>query len=494
MKTTTILFFLFLWTNCLSQNNEFYRSQNGLIYSDSTIQKLKFIVDSLNLKFKVCELNRPYFSKFQSKAHFISLQKKEVIEAKRDIDANISFSDFEKKYIKAKIDKDLLVIKAKYKNYEGKDEIEFSSVSLNDDDGHELSFENNLESYHQPLKGKWIYQYDKKSTYSDESIEAFYFIEDFSQNPLPDTYAKMIQYSDCMVDTTTQIFYEKNDDESEIMTENSSKVESFLNFVNISTGNPEYQKINKHEKIELFYRKLQIWDSLRILKIDSLKNVNSKFDSLFNEAILEVLNNKNGNTNDEFEEYVGRYYSKKTELELKRNRRVIGSCSQDNSPRVHALNIAKLSAETINWEIFLRSHLDIMNDRFERVSDGNYAWANRKTYIRELEILDINVLDLILGISLRIENPSNNHYYGHIGRLGRALSETANSEQIETKMLEMISNKTLDDYNRIVIYYLYKNYNYHLEGKEKKEIVREKLKDAIKTLPEYLKVKMPVEK
>lgn len=90
----------------------------------------------------------------------------------------------------------------------------------------------------------------------------------------------------------------------------------------------------------------------------------------------------------DFEEYVSCYKSPKVALELKRSRIVVGGCSQDMSPRVHAMNIALLSAETINWEIFLRSHLDIMNDNFERMSDGSYAWAGRKTYIKELEVLD----------------------------------------------------------------------------------------------------------
>ena len=162
----------------------------------------------------------------------------------------------------------------------------------------------------------------------------------------------------------------------------------------------------------------------------------------------------------------------------------------DQSPRYHALNIAKLSAETVNWEIFLRSHLDIMNDRFERASDGSYAWGRRKTYIKELEVLDINVLDLLLGISLRVANPSSNHYYGSIGRLGRALSETSKSNEIESKMLQMISDDKLDNYNRILIYYLFRNYNYNLDNKKKQEENNIKLKTAVMTLPDYISSKI----
>ncbi|WP_315823059.1 hypothetical protein [Paraflavitalea speifideaquila] len=188
---------------------------------------------------------------------------------------------------------------------------------------------------------------------------------------------------------------------------------------------------------------------------------------MLQEAANEVL--EEGWSNDEFENYVATYYSKKTSLELKRGRRVVGMCSQDQRPRVHALNIAILSAETVNWETFLRAHLDIMNDRFDRASDGSYAWAARKTYIKELEVLDINLSDLMLGISLRINNPSANHYFGSIGRLGRALAESANSAGIEERMLTMIADKNLDTYNRLITYYLFLNYNYNLEDKVKRK-------------------------
>jgi hypothetical protein len=222
--------------------------------------------------------------------------------------------------------------------------------------------------------------------------------------------------------------------------------------------------------------------------VDSLKNHDEKFSNLLNEAVKEAI--IKGATNDEFEEYVGIYYSKKTELELKRNRIVVGGCSQDDSPIEHGLNIAKLAAETINWEIFLRSHLDIMNDRFERVSDGNYAWDQRKTYIKELEVLDINVLDLLLGISLRMENPSENHYYGAIGRLGMALSESKKASEIEAIMLKMVSDKQLDDFNRILIYNLFLSYNYNLDDKQKQIVNNKRLMTSVKNLPKYLATKI----
>jgi len=49
----------------------------------------------------------------------------------------------------------------------------------------------------------------------------------------------------------------------------------------------------------------------------------------------------------------------------------------DESPRTHARAIALLAAETNNWDILLRAHIDIMNDRFERRSDGSLDSFNR---------------------------------------------------------------------------------------------------------------------
>jgi hypothetical protein len=188
-------------------------------------------------------------------------------------------------------------------------------------------------------------------------------------------------------------------------------------------------------------------------------------------------------SNDTFEEYVARYVSAAEALELKRNRRVIGGCSMDNSPRIHAQNIAILSAETTKWEIFLRSHFDIMNDRFDRVSDGSWAYKDRQTYIRELEVLDINVPDLILGISLRVENPVENHYFGSIRRIGRALSETSANDLVETRMLDMIADYELDDFNRVLMYFLFDNYNYNLKDEIRKTANLEKLKKRFPKCP-----------
>jgi len=488
-QTLFLLFFSFPGFFCFAQSSEFEPYDNGLIYSDTTVKQLKYIVDSLNLKFRVCELDKVYLSKPQAKAHHVFLEKHDVKAAKADIEAGISYEDFLRKYKQAETVKELLVVKYKYQNYKGKNIIELSSVGFDDKYQYGFKFDgDDYGQYDKPLKDKWIYRYTNKSKYDSESISAFYFTEDFSKHPLPEKYARMVQYSDCMVDTSTQVFYESANESSIWSSARESAAPTkFMDYIDKSTNKPDYEEYEEKDQ-EKYWENYQLWDSLKFSRVDSLRKTDAHFATLLNEAVTEAL--ETGASDEDFELYVELYYSPKTALELKRNRIVVGGCSQDQSPRFHALNIARLSAETTSWELFLRAHLDIMNDRFDRVTDGSYAWEGRKTYIRELEVLDINVLDLLLGISLRIENPSSNHYYGSIGRLGRALSETRQADEIESKMLEMISDNTLDDYNRILMYYLFLNYNYNLENEDKQAKNKEKLAGAVKALPEYLSSKI----
>ncbi|MWB96510.1 hypothetical protein GON26_19270 [Flavobacterium sp. GA093] len=514
MKKLFVLMIL-IGFNMNAQNTEFKVYDNGLIYSENSVTKLKHIVDSLNLKFKVCEFNKTFLSYPQSKANFIRLDKKDVLKAKKDLENNISYSEFKAKYPKATFEENLMILKSNYTNYDNIENVKFSSLELGGNSNESITTtKQDADSYKNIFKGKWLFQYDEKTSYSNESLTAFYFIEEFKTKPIADKYARLIQYSDCLVDTTAQIFYDNAKDTGvRYLDTVPTKALKFQEYVDKVLKKPSFsdEKLNiiwgydemafdkkskkKNKKniidkelaereFELFRKNLENWESLKFTRCDSLRRADSNFSLMLDEALAEAKVNKS--SDDEFEEYVGRYISKDAELELKRNRRVIGGCSMDNSPRVHALNIAMLSAETIKWEIFLRSHLNIMNDRFDRASDGSYAQKERNTYIKEIEVLDINVLDLILGISLRIENPSKNHYFSSINRVGRALAESSNPKLVETTILDMIADNDLDDYNRVLMYYLFDNYNYNLTDVNAKNLNQTKLQLAVSKMPDYI--------
>jgi hypothetical protein len=195
---------------------------------------------------------------------------------------------------------------------------------------------------------------------------------------------------------------------------------------------------------------------------------------------------ENGNSDERLEFFVARYLSKADALKLMRSRKVIGGCSQDQSPRYHAMNICRLAAETAQWDIFLRSHLDIMNDRFERMSDGSYAWAKRKTYLKELEELDINAVDLLLGTCLRVDDVSENHYWGSVNRIGRALAEAQDRTELEKQILAMMNDDKLDLYNRLLMAYLYSNYAYNIEDAAEKDRKMVSLNEAVEKMPKEI--------
>jgi hypothetical protein len=120
------------------QRNELRVYPNGLIYSDSTIGRLKFIVDSLQLRFRHCDLTRDYFSVRQGKGQAIILNIGNIRAAFADIQRGIDYGDFIKKYPLAK---------------------------------------------------------------ADPSV-AFYLPEALSSRKLPAVYARLLLYADCMTDTS----------------------------------------------------------------------------------------------------------------------------------------------------------------------------------------------------------------------------------------------------------------------------------------------------
>ena len=205
------------------------------------------------------------------------------------------------------------------------------------------------------------------------------------------------------------------------------------------------------------------------------------------EAVQATLKDRAG---DPFlQELVVRYGRPADALALKRNRRVWGSCSMDDSPRLHTLDIATLAAESVNWDIFLRAHLDILNDRFDRASDGSYAQAGRQTYVLELEELEIDVPDLLLGTLLRAENTNAGHYVASANRTGRASTEAKEAGAIAARLLAMIADPELDLYNRAVLYYAYLNYNGHLQDEAVQERNEKALELALAGIPKELRGK-----
>ncbi len=422
----SLLLMLIVSGYCYGQS-EFQIYSSGLIYDQPTMTKLGHIVDSLNVRFRTCDLAHPYYSFPQGKASYVSVPSK---AARKLIESGISYEEYVKRFPKNILTQNLWIIKTHYTNYQEKQFIEYTGLPYGYDQQPSISVKE--KSANDKTSG-WVI--------SEDGTEAFYF-KKLEGTELPFNYARLVQYVDCMIDTTVQIYFPQAKGEVYQRVNESSKAYEFIAWANKFPNQPvmpDYKNSddkNFNSLYAIYRNKFAIWDSLRIINLDKQMTKSSYWKNLLNDSKEESL--ATGNSDARLEFYVARYLSKEDALQLMRSRRVIGNCSQDQSPRYHAMNICKLAAETAKWDIFLRSHLDIMNDRFDRMSDGSYAWAGRKTYLKELEKLDINANDLLLGTCLRVQNVGGHHYWGSISRVGRALTDVSDKDKLEAELMTMI--------------------------------------------------------
>lgn len=470
MKTIKILILFCIGAvQAIAQSNEFKIYKNGLIYSEETMSKLSHIVDSLNLKFKICDLDKTYESKPQGRVHVFNVKNGLIAPVLEDLKKNIEYQSFKEKYKSLEIKEDVYITIWEYRDYENQEIVSFSPIV----EGYSMENPDNYSKSNDLKEETWLYKIQEDDYYG-KSMLVYYLVDELKSTTLPETYSRMVQYTDCLIDTTaTPLIKELENEDSE-----NEPLNNFMGYICEETKKPEYNSENYHA----YRMAYQLWDSLFLDRVDSLMGI-EKCRLLFQKALDYTL--VNGGSYEGFENIVECYSTKENLLQLKRSRTVYGSCSMDNSPRIHAFQIAVLSAEVTNWEVFLRAHLNIMNDNFSRITDGSYAWEKRNTYIKELEDLDINVADLLLGISLRIHNPTEHHYYGSIRRIGRALTETKNKPEIENRMLEMMMDEKLDLVNRVIISRLFLTYiNYQEDESYQKELY-DKLEEVRAFFPEY---------
>lgn len=393
-------------TLALTQTQELGQTQDEYLYSVPTMNKLHHIVDSLNLRFRTCEVTDIYRSIPQACGKYVELVGDSAEAAADLLRRQPALSDFQSAFPSASVTQDMLVYK-QWNHYEKNPMIAYKVLPVGDQNGSSINLDDDHPVDKPWEQRRWIWRLYEADGWSKTVLRAFYMESEMKSQTLPLEYARLVQYVDCMVDTT----------ETKLLRE------------------AEYGYYESHDPAEL-----------------QAMPMNEKI------ALLKEL----------------------------RSTEVIGGCSMDQSPRYHARDIAILAAETHNWGIFLRAHLDIMNDRFERVSDGSYAWPHRKTYLRELEALDFNTTDLILGISLRFDNPHPNHYYGSIGRLGRAIAEAEDATELEASILRMIQDPALDDFNRVVMHNLYLSYIYQDQDPARQKESKSKFLEACKSLPPYI--------
>lgn len=418
MKQYLILPFLLLLSHIVTAQ-EFNTFENGLIYSETTIEQLAHIVDSLNLQHQTCEQFPSFQALPQGQGYSLSLEleEKERVALLQYLKTGPSLEAFKAKYSPEIGDQNYFV-QYQYTNRIGQKVLSFENVNTKGWWSNSIDITENLAAYDNSSAVRWVYnaQHLLKRT----SIDLIYLPKGLTTSTLAANYAQLVAYGDCLIDPTVKKMFPSN--------------------LSINNQGDSWYSLPKNWEQQSNNQKIALLDTLRSMH-------------------------------------------------------VVGYCSQDTRPREHALAIATVAAHTTQWPVFLRAHLDVLNDRFARRSDGNYAYGTRQTYLKELEVLNINVPDLLLGITLRVEHPKDHHYLGSIGRLGRAVVESKDRAAIAERLLFMIQDPQLDDFNRRIAANFYWSYLHYLPEEDASlEAGIASFRVAFATLPVYLQKGLSLER
>lgn len=481
---------------------------NGLIYRDSTIKKLHEIVDSLNFQFGKIQKESSFMSVPYAQAQYVKIDAQTVENRKEIFTDEISFENFIKKYPVIAINKNAWIYKEiDVKEHHKADFKEFVSRSWHGypTDKWALIDTGNWLVHREG----WVYTLFKN--YEALEVEASYVSSPFVQKKIPQKYAKMIQYADFLVGDKPENFSDNKTKKGadwngmSVFTDinnvksNKPKLFDFLNFVGNFPNRPTrdscyktkfgdeiyedgWTRSKKREACNFdYHHRLENWDSLRIEYIRKTLSKTNKFKESLNEAVDETIGTQISNPTIEF--YIAEFKSKQLALQLSLNRADESGFDNFSTGYCdHAKQILQLAAETANWSIFIDKHLYVLNDNFEpecsHVNKGEF----KRTYLRELEEIGVNVIDLLLGSSLRTSNPAKNHPYLNARTVSRALSEIKNKDEAENKLLSMIQDQELDDFNRMIVCLLFKNYNCLLKDSQRQEANQQKYFKALSML------------
>ena len=265
-----------------SQTNEFKIFSNGLIYDESTMQKLGSIVDSLNLKFRSCDLAHPYYANPQGMAHVVNIPNKTVLKAVQD---GMSFATFAEKYPRQVKHRDLWIVKTRYESYDGKKYIAYHGLPSG---GDQPSIE---------LKDKKSNDRDIGWIVDEEGKTAFY-LEKLDHRELPFDYARLVQYVDCMIDTTAEIYFPEAKRAVYQRVDKTSDAYQFVTWAEDFPHKPEFPDVEnlKRDDWDSVYRDFNNnyarWDSLRLIELDRKMNTASYWRDLLANAADEAATHR----------------------------------------------------------------------------------------------------------------------------------------------------------------------------------------------------------
>ena len=478
-KSIYILLSLFISGTLFCQNS---------IISENDIPKLDSIIKHLEKNYRQSE-TPDFYSLPQTTGSYFEILTKEPNNFLAELKKSENIEQLQKKFKGLQVDKDLLVIKNNYINYKKEKKLQIKSFKIGNGQNHlidnqyyDIEFfkneEQNTRMYFSVYQEKWTKH--KESTI----IKGFYFNHDFKRTAIPEKLSDYINYTDVIVRPKTSIFYDKDQKSKEYIPYKKTIIDSLVNYYETKTNKPPFRK---EQDFTTRRKELYEWQSKKEKFADSLYANDSDFKQLLINALEYAEENKI--SNGDLEDFTAQLISEKRALELMRQNRQIGTGSFDNGPILQQKRIASLASKTQNWDIFIKSFLNVMNDNVSRNANSNIASNARKTYIEELAKLNIDIDKILIGSNLRIQDTSRTHYFSDGSKIAKAYSNLSSKKQeyFENSIFEIIRNQEIDAFNKLHFYNTIKHYQYFVKDSIKKRELEKDIENLIPFLPKEIK-------
>ncbi len=477
MRNTFLLFACLFFYQSFAQSVSFQKDSS--FYPPATRAKMRLISDSLHKNHNFYDSKKQYWAESQAIGHWVTMDTL-AQEAYEFLKTQPSFDAFIKKFPFAKVDKNQVVMRT-LNNWGDKKEIKFYALP-NTPSGHHVAIPFDATIYHGSLKGKWLAEILEAHQYRpNDELEAFFIEKPFEKRVIPNKYVQFIQYVDMLVDTNTNLYLTKN----AMMTHDTSSLPYRMALYRLA-----FPKLNlmfySNKDMPLGYNCCEDSSYFFIDKISKTKEFIDLLVKASDEAIIKQAPSAT------LETMTLKYLSPKKVLRLKRLREVNTGCGNDNDPRFHYLSIAQIAGEVGDWNVFMCAHTTLLSYPF----DGMRYDKISSVYTSELDSININVPNFLMGAFIKFDDPSNKHfslsdYYYFTG----SKFYTKHYKVIENMLCDAIADKELDDYNRFFCYALFNSFIDFQQNKipieKSKKVLLEKQREKVRlTLPSYLASKV----
>ncbi len=391
-----------------------------------------------------------------------------------------SFEELAKSFPGLLIDKDILIIKNIYRDYNKALKIDINSFGIGHSGDHRITLKYTDSLNKDDLK----YFYSSYSYKGKTTVSGFYLKTKFNITEIPSKYADWVNYNDILIEPEKPIFLSKPKNQLDQLKFKKNIFDSLNNYFNNQTNKPKYTQ--GHDD-KLLLQNMEKWEGQHKKFADSLYQNDTKFKKLLNSALSYA--EKNSATNEGLEKLALLIFPKQKSLNLLRQQQIIGTCSYDDRPLDQLKNIAFLSAETSNWSLYIKATLNVLNDHVSRVANSNIASENRKTYVEDLARLDLNINHLLIGSNLRIADTSKTHYFSDGSKIAQAYANLDKEKQkeFEQAVEDIIKTAEFDSFNKLHFYNTLLNYKYFIKDSLKVIELNHKIKTLIPFLPKEIK-------